>query len=124
MVALDCEMCLTKQGHQLARISLIDENENILLDDYCIPDSPIIDYLTQYSGITKNTLSGVTNTISDLRKKFLDLVSSDTIVVGHSLENDFIALRIFHYKVIDTSVLYPHNSGNFNFNFFYFIFYF
>jgi RNA exonuclease 1 len=119
-------MVLTTKGHQLARVSLVDENENVLLDEYCLPEAPIVDYLTQYSGITKETLLNVKNSVFDVRKLFLDFVSSDTIVVGHSLENDFIALKVFHYKVIDTSILYPHNSGTslYIFFFLYFIFFF
>lgn len=39
---------------------------------------------------------------------FLEHVSSETILVGHSLENDLWALKAFHFKIIDTSVIYPH----------------
>lgn len=35
----------------------------------------------------------------------------DTILIGHSLENDLNALRIVHDKVIDTSVLFMNDTG-------------
>jgi RNA exonuclease 1 len=38
-------------------------------------------------------------------------VYKETILVGHSLENDLMALRISHDLVIDTAVLYKYNLG-------------
>jgi RNA exonuclease len=38
-------------------------------------------------------------------------VSRTTIIMGHGLENDLIALRLIHYSVIDTALLYPHPRG-------------
>lgn len=40
------------------------------------------------------------------QEEFLRLVHEETILVGHSLENDLLALRISHKSVIDTAVLY------------------
>ncbi|KAJ8953185.1 hypothetical protein NQ318_003221 [Aromia moschata] len=37
--------------------------------------------------------------------------TSETILVGHSLESDMKALKIVHGTVIDTSVLFPHKMG-------------
>jgi hypothetical protein len=39
------------------------------------------------------------------------LISSDTVLIGHSLENDLIALRIVHTKCMDTAHLYEHPRG-------------
>lgn len=41
----------------------------------------------------------------------MNLVFKETILVGHSLENDLLALKISHGLVIDTSVLYKHPRG-------------
>ena len=53
----------------------------------------------------------VTKTLEDV---FIDLckyIHSDTIIIGHSLENDFKALKIIHDKILDTSLLFkPRNS--------------
>jgi RNA exonuclease 1 len=38
-------------------------------------------------------------------------VFKETILVGHSLENDLTALRISHNSIIDTAVLYRYNRG-------------
>lgn len=45
---------------------------------------------------------------SYLQEEFLKLVYKETILVGHSLENDLLALKISHGLVIDTAVLYKH----------------
>ena len=39
------------------------------------------------------------------------LVDADTFLVGHSLENDLVALKLMHANCIDTALLYPHNKG-------------
>lgn len=46
-----------------------------------------------------------------LQEDFLQLVHKETILVGHSLENDLLALKISHHLVIDTAVLYKHSRG-------------
>lgn len=53
----------------------------------------------------------VTTTIHDVHKFLLENVPKQTILLGHSLENDLRALKLFHLKVVDTVVLYPHDRG-------------
>lgn len=36
----------------------------------------------------------------------MKIVHKETILVGHSLENDLLALKILHNLVIDTAILY------------------
>ncbi|KAL6066630.1 Exonuclease domain-containing protein [Balamuthia mandrillaris] len=108
LLAIDCEMCLTAKGSELTRCSVIDDSHNVLYDELVLPDSPIIDYLTKYSGITAEKLEGVTTRLKDVQEALLSLITPDTVLVGHSLENDLTALKLFHDRIIDTSVLYPH----------------
>ncbi|CAN0908488.1 Small RNA degrading nuclease 5 [Linum grandiflorum] len=56
-------------------------------------------------------MSKVTTSLKDVQKDFLNLVHQETILVGHSLENDLLALKISHQLVIDTAVLYKHPRG-------------
>lgn len=39
------------------------------------------------------------------------MFNSETILIGHSLDSDFKALKLIHDIVVDTSVLYPHKMG-------------
>lgn len=38
-------------------------------------------------------------------------MTEDTILLGHSLDNDLHALKLVHHRVIDTAVLFPHPQG-------------
>ena len=51
---------------------------------------------------------------SHYQDDFLKLVYKETILVGHSLENDLLALKISHNLLIDTAVLYkqPHGGSH------------
>ncbi|KAG0017866.1 hypothetical protein BGZ82_000632 [Podila clonocystis] len=93
LLAMDCEMCRTSAGSELTRISVLDESGETIYDTLVIPDNPIVDYLTQYSGMTAERLAGVTTTLKDVQAELKKLVSYDNILVGHSLENDMKVLK-------------------------------
>ena len=71
-----------------------------------LPENPITNYLTQFSGITKKTLEGVTKRLSDVQEDLQKLLPRDAILVGQSLNSDLHALKMMHPYVIDTSVIY------------------
>ena len=109
--AIDCEMVETKMGSELARISIVNEALDCVYDTYVRPDSPVTDYRTQYSGISEETLVSVTTTLQDVQEKLKLLLPPRCIFAGHSLENDFIAMKLVHPYVIDTSCIFtPHGS--------------
>lgn len=107
MFALDCEMCKTENGRlDVARISLVDEQLNVLLDELVQPDLPIVDYLTEFSGITEAMLANVTTSLSQIHQWLDELLPEDAILIGHSLNCDLQSLRIGHPYIIDTSCIY------------------
>lgn len=65
----------------------------------------------RFSGITEQDMIGVTTTLLDVQATLLAMFSEKTILVGHSLESDFKALRLLHDTVVDTSVMFPHRNG-------------
>ncbi|KAL3194346.1 hypothetical protein MRX96_016468 [Rhipicephalus microplus] len=107
MFGLDCEMCLTTaRVNELTRVTMVDEDEKVLLDELVKPRNKIINYLTQFSGITKEMLDPVWTRIEDVQKAISDLLPSDAILVGQSLNFDLHALHLIHPYVIDSSVIY------------------
>eukprot|EP00035_Acanthoeca_spectabilis_P039631 m.63852 g.63852 ORF g.63852 m.63852 type:complete len:596 (+) comp9685_c1_seq1:181-1968(+) len=106
MFAVDCEMVLTEHGQELARCSVVDDTYTTLYDKMVLPESPIVDYVTKYSGITPELLEGVTTRLSDVQRELQELLGSDAVLVGHSLENDLRVLKLVHPWVIDTAVAF------------------
>lgn len=106
MFAVDCEMVETRLGSELARISIVNESLECIYDTYVKPDCPVVDYRTKYSGLSEEILEDVTTTLKDVQAHLPTLLPSNSILIGHSLENDFHAMRFRHPFVIDTSWIF------------------
>ncbi|KAG5349445.1 hypothetical protein C0989_003902 [Termitomyces sp. Mn162] len=125
--AIDCEMCMTEDGKELTRVSIIDyHTENVVYDQLVKPAKPVIDYLTRWSGITPEALAPVTTTLAQVQAHLMRLLSPPPknpfstspssppptpILLGHSLESDLTALKICHPRCIDTALMYHHPRG-------------
>lgn len=112
--AFDCEMVLTDDNEScLARATLVNVVSGaVALDMLVKPARPVNNYLTCYSGITKELLDPVETTLAACQDAILKIVDSDTFIVGHSLENDFKACKLFPTcRVLDSAFLFPHQGG-------------
>ncbi|XP_022906995.1 RNA exonuclease 1 homolog [Onthophagus taurus] len=109
--ALDCEMCYTTKGLELTRVTIVDSDSKTVYESLVKPLHPIVDYNTQFSGITKDQMDRTSTSILQVQANILHLCNSKTILIGHSLESDMKALKIVHSSIIDTSVLFPHRLG-------------
>lgn len=91
---------------------------------------PLIDANSRFSGLQAEQVQSAESTLEDAREKLFELVNSDTILIGHSLESDLKvrkrerrrgmgkevrnvlqAMRIVHDRVVDTSIVFPHRAG-------------
>ncbi|MES1921374.1 hypothetical protein MHBO_002908, partial [Bonamia ostreae] len=111
IVAMDCEMVLTNNGSELARCTVVDFEGNVVYDEFCKPDAPIVDYCTAFSGIDKKIMDKTSKRLGNVQNELAKVLTPATIICGHSLENDLLALRLVHEKVIDTSLLFAHPNG-------------
>lgn len=109
--AMDCEFCQSASGKVLTRVSLVNFQGEVMYDTLVKPKEEITDYVTKYSGITEEMLKDVTTTHADVQAKLLEIISSDDILIGHSLESDLNVLQIRHPNIVDTSVIYDHERG-------------
>ena len=107
-VVVDCEMVLC-QGNKstLARVSCVAlHSEEILLDLYCAPPTPVVDYVTRYSGIRAKDLEGAA-CFDEVQKRVASLVSNRPLV-GHGVLGDMRVLRLLDHPphlVVDTQDL-------------------
>ncbi|KAK3818175.1 MAG: ribonuclease H-like domain-containing protein [Linnemannia gamsii] len=115
VVAMDCEMCYTTGGFELIRITVVDKLGKVIMDELVKPGHPVLDLNSRFSGIT--SLEDAQLDLEQARRKFLELINRDTIIVGQSLENDFKVLRLVHTRVIDTAMLYPHPQAYLNYRY-------
>ena len=104
--SIDCEMVETAKGSELARISIINEALECIYDTFVKPEAAITDYRTKFSGITEDTLKDVSTTLQDVQEKLKSVLPPKCIIAGHSLENDFHAMKLIHPYVIDTSCIF------------------
>lgn len=106
LFAIDCEMVETKGGvDELARVSIVS-SKGVILDEYVLPEGEVVDYRTNYSGITPAILKKCTNRtdgvwndngigFKDIQKRVYSILSQKhSIVVGHSLGLALIVLFI------------------------------
>ena len=108
---MDCEFCKAGAKQVLTRISLLDFEAKVVMDELVKPKEEITDYVTKYSGITEELLRDVTTTIEDIQNLFVNTVSQQDILIGHSLESDLNVMKIKHDNIVDTSIIYEHNRG-------------
>ncbi len=111
--AIDCEMCETAHGMELARFTLVSAPHGVLVDACVAPRSAIINYWTEFSGLTEEHLRNTRTTLSDVHRLLQRhrIIGSGTIVVGHSIESDLKAARLLVPRVVDSAVIYPHEKG-------------
>ncbi|CAI6351956.1 unnamed protein product [Macrosiphum euphorbiae] len=109
--ALDCEMVNTTFGTEIVRVTVINHEGEEVYESKVKPFNPILDYKSKYSGITEESLRGCSKRLSDVQQDLLKMFDKDSILIGHSLDSDLKALKMVHYNVVDTSVMYPHKYG-------------
>ncbi|VDO07158.1 exonuclease family protein [Brugia malayi] len=109
--AFDCEMVYTAWGTNLARISVVDVNDKLVMDVTVRPQYEVRDCNTRFSGLTIDQIERAEFDLEQTQKRFFELVNSETILIGHSLESDLKAMRLVHHRVVDTSIVFPHRLG-------------
>jgi len=107
MFGVDCEMCMTSiRQLELTMISIVNEKKELIYHSLVKPKNRIINYLTRFSGVTKEMLQDVTTSLDEVQRDIQNLLPADAILIGQSLESDMKAMKMMHPYIIDTSVIY------------------
>lgn len=67
--ALDCEMVYTSWGPEVARISLVDYNDEQVMDEIIRPDSLVLDTNARFSGLTLEMVEGASMNLEQVRRR-------------------------------------------------------
>lgn len=110
-IAMDCEMVgIGSDGFHsaLARVTLVDWDGQVILDQYVRPTEDITDYRTYVSGVCESDLLNATMDIPTIRNIVMYHLEGK-ILVGHALKNDLYALGIRHpwQQIRDTAKYEP-----------------
>jgi len=104
-------MCYTTRGLEVTRVSVVDIDLKEVYESLVKPDAQILDYNTRWSGLNEEIMSECDKSLAQVQAELLKIVDEDSILIGHSLDSDFKALKLVHRKVVDTSVVFPHKLG-------------
>ena len=110
-------MCETKEpstgkidSKALCRISIVngDNPSEVLLDTLVKPQWPVSNHRTWVNGIEEKDLRDVQFTLKHAQTFMAALCSEQTVIVGHAVHNDLLALRMVHHVNVDTAHLFNH----------------
>lgn len=111
LISIDCEMVRCEDGsEEVVKVCAVDQNLETLMDLLVKPSKPVINYLTEITGVTAEDLEDVTCSLKDVQKKLKKLLTPSTIVIGHSVHHDLRALKVDHARVIDTAFIFQYQK--------------
>lgn len=73
---------------------MVTEKLEKVYDSLVKPDVPIKEYLTKYSGVTKEMLTDVTTRLQDVQRAIRQILPPDAILCGQSLNGDLHAVQV------------------------------
>ncbi|XP_066254548.1 uncharacterized protein [Euwallacea similis] len=110
--SLDCEMSYTVKGLEVVKVTLVDISGTPVYNEYVKPVNEVVDFNTRYSGVDEHHfIKHRTKSLAQVQRDIRKFVSSETVLIGHGLENDLKGLKLIHKTVVDTSFTFPHFKG-------------
>jgi RNA exonuclease 1 len=95
IVACDCEMSYSLAGIELTRVTLVGVGGERVLDEVVKPEFGLVDANTRFSGVSEQHIKDATVCFGDVLQRVEAFVGRDTILLGHGLENDLKAMRVY-----------------------------
>lgn len=96
-IAIDCEFVGIgdQEESALARVSLVNYFGVVLLDAYVRPKQKVTNWRTWVSGIAPHHMKDAI-TLEEAHERVKKIVTKDTILVGHAIQNDLKSLSLSH----------------------------
>uniref|UniRef100_A0AAV1U1A2 C3H1-type domain-containing protein n=1 Tax=Peronospora matthiolae TaxID=2874970 RepID=A0AAV1U1A2_9STRA len=88
--AIDVECVATGSGNDdrdVARIAVVDEDEQVVFDQYVKPTKPVVSYLTQLTGITARNLADAPD-LKEALVRLKKVLPVESVIVGQSIKKD------------------------------------
>jgi RNA exonuclease 4 len=95
-VAIDCEFVKSGDEELLARISIVNDRGECLLDSYVKPEKQITDYLTSITGISYLHIKNAPKAAEVLEKA--KKIMYNKILVGHTVWKDLEVCGLQNWK--------------------------
>ncbi|XP_050298411.1 uncharacterized protein LOC126737529 isoform X2 [Anthonomus grandis grandis] len=110
--SLDCEMSYTVTGLEVVKVTMVDIKGRPVYNEFVQPNNKIVDFNTRYSGITAEDFVRYSpKPLAQVQRELLKFITSETVLIGHGLENDLKGLKIIHRTIVDTAFTFPHYKG-------------
>eukprot|EP01039_Chlorochromonas_danica_P001847 gene1846-2021_t len=111
--SIDVECVATGIQHNarsIAQVSLVDQWGRLMFNSYIKQDVPVVSYLTQLTGITKELLEEKGMPLADAMAVLRSFLSPTAILVGQSIMKDVqwlqLARGVDYHSMIDLSDLF------------------
>ncbi|KAL2795441.1 hypothetical protein BJX66DRAFT_302078 [Aspergillus keveii] len=116
-LVLDCEMVGVldanhRETSEVVRVSAVDFlSGEVLIDTYVSPQGHVVSWRTKFSGVDaailreKKREGKVISGWRAARTLLWSFIDAQTILIGHSLNNDLAVLGMVHTRVVDSAIM-------------------
>jgi DNA polymerase III epsilon subunit-like protein len=111
-IVIDCEMVQVEEGRrELAFLTAIDFlTGEVLIDNYVQPKTKVVNWDSRFSGVTPSAMNKAVKKGTALkgwegaRERLWQFMNSETVLIGHSLNNDLDVLGVIHWNIVDSAI--------------------
>jgi len=106
IISADCEFCRTTVGLEVAHVIVVNENLETIINEYVRPKGEIVELLEELHGLCEKNILDAKLTLEDIQNMLSQICDQSTLLVGHGLDCDLKGLKVLHFRVADTKVLF------------------
>ncbi|CAN6973515.1 unnamed protein product [Brassica oleracea var. botrytis] len=106
IISLCTDMVLCEDGTEAPiKVFACTLDQVVLVETFLVLDQPVADYRTETTGLTAADVEGhVALPLAYVQATLRDIISLDHVLVGHHLNEHLEGLKMYHARIIDTSL--------------------